>query len=74
MKKLVDARDNLIDMHFIQYLKNEFCFDLPLLSKYLATSINSYFYKITLCELRFVCCSINSNNHQIVKKLENNTI
>ena len=34
-------------MHFIQSIKNEFCFDLPLFSKYPATSINSYFYKMT---------------------------
>ena len=47
-KKLVDARINLIDMHLIQSLKNEFCFDLPMFSKYLATSINNYFYKMTL--------------------------
>ena len=48
-KKLVDPRNNLIDMHLIQSLKNEFCFDLPLFSKYPDTSINSYFYKMTLC-------------------------
>ena len=30
----VDTRRNLIDMHLIQSLKNEFCFDLPLFSKY----------------------------------------
>ena len=35
-------------MHLIQSLKKEFCFDLPVFSKYLATSINSYFYKMTL--------------------------
>ena len=35
-------------MHLIQSLKNEFCFDLPLFSKYPATSINSYFNKMTL--------------------------
>ena len=35
-------------MHLIQSLKNEFCFDFPLFSKYPATSINSYFYKMTL--------------------------
>ena len=35
-------------MHLIQSLKNEFCFDLPMFSKYPATSINSYFYKMTL--------------------------
>ena len=35
-------------MHLIQSLENEFCFDLPMFSKYLATSINSYFYKMTL--------------------------
>ena len=29
-------------MDLIQSLKNEFCFDLPMFSKYLATSINSY--------------------------------
>ena len=37
-------------MHLIQPLKNEFCFDLPRFSKYPATSINSYFYKMTLYE------------------------
>ena len=26
-------------------LKNEFCFDMPMFSKYPATSLNSYFYK-----------------------------
>ena len=36
VKKLVDARNNLIDMHFIQSLKNKFCFDL---------SVSGYFYK-----------------------------
>jgi len=46
--ELVDARNILIDMHLIQSLKNEFCFDLPWFSKYPATSINNYFYKITL--------------------------
>ena len=35
-------------MHLIHSLKNEFCFDLPMFSKYPATSINSYFYKMTL--------------------------
>ena len=35
-------------MHLIQSLKNEFSFDLPMFSKYPATSINSYFYKMTL--------------------------
>ena len=35
-------------MHLIQSLKNEFCFDLPMFSKYPATSINSYFFKMTL--------------------------
>ena len=35
-------------MHLIQSFKNKFCFDLPLFSKYPDTSINSYFYKITL--------------------------
>ena len=29
-KKLEDARNNLIDMHLIHTLKNEFCSDLPL--------------------------------------------
>ena len=38
-------------MHLIQSLKNEFCFDLPMFSKYPATSINSYFYKMTLGHL-----------------------
>jgi len=37
-----------MDMQLIQSLKNEFCFDLPLFSKYPATSVNSYFYKMTL--------------------------
>ena len=49
--ELVDGRNNLIDMHLIQSLENEFCFDLPLFSKYLATSINRYFYKMTLLDL-----------------------
>ena len=35
-------------MHLIKPLKNEFCFDLPMFSKKPATSINSYFYKMTL--------------------------
>ena len=35
-------------MHLIQSLKNEFSFDLPMFSKYPATSINSYFYEMTL--------------------------
>ena len=35
-------------MHLIQSLKNGICFDLPMFSKYPATSINSYFYKMTL--------------------------
>ena len=35
-------------MHLVQSLKSEFCFDLPLFSKYPATSINTYFYKMTL--------------------------
>ena len=37
-------------MHFIfdSLFKNEFCFDLPLFAKYPATSINSYFYNMTL--------------------------
>ena len=48
-KKLEDARNNLTDMLLIQSLKNEFCLDLPLFSKYPDTSINSYFYKMTLC-------------------------
>ena len=47
-KKLLDARTNLIDMHLIQSLKNEICFELPLFSKYPDTSINRYFYKMTL--------------------------
>ena len=38
-------------MHLIQSLKNEFCFDLPLFSKYPATYINSYFYKMTLLDV-----------------------
>ena len=56
-KNLLDARSNLIDMHFIQSLKNEFCFDLPMFSKYPATSLNSYFYKMTLHSLRLRLCS-----------------
>ena len=50
MNDLVDGRSNLIDIHLIQSLKNEFCFDLPLFSKYPATFINSYFYKMTLIQ------------------------
>ena len=53
-KKFVDARKNLIVMHLIQSLKNEFRFDLPLFLMYPATSINSYFYKITLHVTHFV--------------------
>ena len=41
-------------MHLIQSLKNEFCFDLPMFSKYLATSINSYFYKMTLNTILYI--------------------
>ena len=44
-------------MHMIQSLKNEFCFDLPMFSKYPATSKNSYFYKMTLFQLEV--CLIN---------------
>ena len=47
-KKLVDTRINLIDMRLIQSLKNDFSFHLPLFSKYPATSINRYFYKMNL--------------------------
>ena len=50
-KNFKDAGNKLIDMHLIQSLKSEFCFDLPLFSKYLATSINRYFYKMTLLDL-----------------------
>ena len=39
--KLVDARNNLTDILLIQPLKNEFCFDLPMFSKYPATSIST---------------------------------
>ena len=53
-KNLVDARSNLIEMHLIQSLKNEFSFDLPMFSKYPATSINSYFYKMTLIKILFL--------------------
>ena len=35
-------------MHLIESLKTEFCFDLFMFSKYPATSINCYFYKMTL--------------------------
>ena len=38
-------------MHLIQSLKNEFCIDLPMFSKYPATSINSYFFKMTLLKV-----------------------
>ena len=43
-------------MHLGQSLTNEFCFDLPMFSKYPATSINSYFYKMTLINNGVVCC------------------
>ena len=69
MKKLVDARNNLINMHSIQSLINEFCFDLPLFSKYPATSINSYFYKMTLfakkCQKNILDLSFLYENEQI---------
>ena len=42
-----------MDMHLIQPLKNEFCFDLHMFSKYPATSINSYFYKMTLIKEKY---------------------
>ena len=38
-------------MQLIQSLKNEFWFDLPMFSKYRATTINSYFYKMTLVNI-----------------------
>ena len=44
---LIDARNNLMDMYLLQSLNNEVSFDLAFL-KYPATSINSYFYKMTL--------------------------
>ena len=52
-KKPEDARNNFIDMHLIQFLEFEFGFDLHLFSKYLATSINSYFYKMTLHSMAY---------------------
>ena len=33
---------------FDSVFKNELCLDMPMFSKYLATSINSYFFKMTL--------------------------
>ena len=42
-------KKKLVDRHaFDSVFKNELCFDLPLFSKYTATSLNSYFYKMTL--------------------------
>ena len=38
--KLEEPISNLINMHLIQSLKNKFCFDLAMFSKYPATSIN----------------------------------
>ena len=47
-------------MHLIQSLKNEFSFDMPLFSKYPATSINSYFYKMTLFYI--LCINYEAND------------
>ena len=44
----LDVINNLTDMLLIQSLKNEFCLDLP------DTSINSYFYKMTLYLMYFL--------------------
>ena len=55
-------------MHLIQSLKNEFCFDLPMFSKYLATSINSYFYKITLTT---GCSIMKVTKYWAVKPIKN---
>ena len=41
--KLVDDRNNLIDVHLIQFLKDGFYYALPMFTKYPATSINGYF-------------------------------
>ena len=49
-------------MHLIQSLKKEFCFDLPMFSKYPATSINSYFYRMTLIVLNSVGVSLINKN------------
>ena len=62
-KKLIDVRNYLIDMYLIQSLKNEFCFDLPLFSKYPATSINSNLYKMTLLKFQspfVLLCVLNT--------------
>ena len=71
-KKLLDARTNLIDMHLIQSLKNEICFDLPLFSKYPATSINRYFYKMTLIirEALSIVNHISNISYKIISKFE----
>ena len=50
-------------MHLIQSLKIKFCFDLPMFSKYPATSINSYFYKMTL----LVCWSPSHSQKNNIK-------
>ena len=42
-------------MHLIMSLKNEFCFDLPMFSKYPDTSINRYFHKMTLAIPKSFC-------------------
>ena len=54
-------------MHLIQSLKNEFCFDLPMFSKYPATSINNYFFKMTLHDI--VQCLIYLDIDTYVNKL-----
>ena len=44
-KEIADARNNLIDMDMIQFLKNEFCFAYV----FKVTSyFYGYFYKMTL--------------------------
>ena len=51
--KLVDARNNLLDIHLIKFLRNEFCFFCLSFQKP-ATSINGYSYKMTLPEKQHV--------------------
>ena len=74
-KKHEAARNNLIDMHLILSLKNEFCFDLPLFTKYIG-----YFYKHSIIFIQGVlknapvrCVIINPKNVTISSSIEQNT-
>ena len=53
--KLVEAKNNLLDMHLIQFLKNEFCFAYVF-------KVTSYFYKRLLLQN-------DSTSQHVIKKM-----